>query len=416
MTTLSAKHLILADDDPRSRQELEKLAVENLQLIIYQTNEELFNRWLPIVSSALNAGKMGETLILGFLEYAQGKHDELRATLRLLEAIDPNERLREVINFESILLQMRYEFNFGNFETMRKMYLKLPNIKTYPFTRNNDQHYSKHRGNLVSAFYLQDKTEFLNHYKQIENIPESEFGSISHFAATSFKSMRAFIQGSYLEANDYALAACKLANDLGINGAYTPFEAAYVLADTYLEFGEAKKSEEITNKYLAIAEKYNQYPWITAFYAKAALIKLQEGNINASLSLIRKGRESVEGPLFNTILSFHLDFHEILIRLPLGDAERIRELVNRLPELEAVKNFKLLLELNQNPLFALDHISKMPNENDQDKFRRASLLAMFNVQNRKEAMTQLEIAIEIAIPPAPEPKSTILTGSVNLLS
>ena len=81
MTTLSAKHLILADDDPRSRQELEKLAVENLQLIIYQTNEELLKRWLPIVSSALNAGKMGETLILGYLKYAQGKHDELRAQM-----------------------------------------------------------------------------------------------------------------------------------------------------------------------------------------------------------------------------------------------------------------------------------------------------------------------------------------------
>ena len=293
---------------------------------------------------------------------------------------------------------MRYEFNFGNFVKVRDIYSKLPDIQTYPFTRNNDQHYSRHRGNLVSAFYLQDKVEFLKHYKNIENVIDNEFGSIAHIASTSFKAMRAFLNGSYLEANDYALAACKLANDLNVDGAYTPFEAAYVLADTYLEFGDDKNSEETVNKYLAIAEKFNQYPWITAFYAKAALIKLQEGNINAALSLIRKGREAVDGPLFDPILSFHLDYHELLIRLPLGDMERIGEIVHRLPDLELVKSFKMMLELYQNPSSATNVLNMMPNETDQDNFRRASLQALLNVQNRPEAIKQLNIAIELAIP------------------
>ena len=91
---------VLRDDDPRSQQELEKLAAQNLQNIIYQANPELLQSWLPIIVSALRAGKMGETLINGFSQYAIGDNDGLKATLRILESGQVDKNHQDVIDFE----------------------------------------------------------------------------------------------------------------------------------------------------------------------------------------------------------------------------------------------------------------------------------------------------------------------------
>jgi hypothetical protein len=51
----TSSHLLIQEDDPRSVAELEALAVENLQNIIYQADEKLIKAWLPFISSALKA-------------------------------------------------------------------------------------------------------------------------------------------------------------------------------------------------------------------------------------------------------------------------------------------------------------------------------------------------------------------------
>lgn len=375
---------------------LEEVALNNLQAILYQADIELLKKWLPILCSALKTGKLGELVLMGYAQYATGDHEALRATLRSLEAQFPDEYRRDLINFESSLLRIRNEFTFGNFETVDEIYSTLPLFEDYPFKRVNDFHLSKHRASLVAAFYLQDKGKFNKHFGAIEKFFASDFGSIEHLQVSSFKAMRAFMNGSYLEANEYALSAIKLSYELKVSGAYTPFEAAYILADTYLEFGEDKKSSEISEKYLALAIEFKQYPWITAFYSKTSILKLQEGNINGALSLIRKGRESINGPLFNSNLSFPLDIHEILIRLPVGDIERIIEILHRLPNTELKQMYQSMLEFMKNPSGSFHIIQNIPDENDQDKFRKESFLAMVNLGNPPKAKEYLKSAIKYA--------------------
>jgi DNA-binding NarL/FixJ family response regulator len=378
--------------------ELEKIALNNLQALIYKADVELIKSWLPIICSAIKTGELGETVIMGYAQYATGDHEALKITLRNLEAEFSDEFRRELIELEKSLLRMRYEFTFGNFEKVEEIYSALPTIKEYPFNRANDMHFSKHRASLVSAFYLQDKENFDLHYGAIEKFLTGKFGSIEHLNVNSFKAMRAFMVGSYIEANEYALAAIKSAGDAGANGAYLPFEAAYILADTYLEFGEINKSIEVTDKFLALAIEFNQYPWITAFYAKASIIKLQEGNISGALAMLRKGREVVSGPLFNATLSYPLDVHELMIRLPMGDMERIIEILYRLPDVELTKTFKGMLEFLKNPALGPSILSSFPDTTDQDKFRREGFMAILNIQNRPEAIKHLRNAIELAIP------------------
>jgi DNA-binding CsgD family transcriptional regulator len=388
--------LYISDNDSRSKSELEKLAVVNLQNIIYQANMDQVEKWTPLVCSALKVGKIGEVLIHGYGQYAVGDHDALKASLRALEIEESDPKFKVIIEFESTLLRMRNEFTFGNFEKVEQIYEKLPDSVVSPINRTDSEHFSKHRSSLVAAFYMQDKDLFAKHYAKIENNLIGEYGTIQHLNISSFRAMNSFLNGRYIEANEYALAACKLADELNVSGAYTPFEAAYVLADTYLEFGEDKKSFEISEKYLEIATKFEQYPWISAFYAKLALLKLQEGNISAALSAIRSGREKINSSRFNSNLSLPLDVHELLIRMQLNDMERIKEIIPRLPNLQMAEGFKMAIQVMNNPASVAGIAQMFPEANDQDKFRKELTLAVVNSENRPQAIKHLERALELA--------------------
>ena len=398
MSPNSISPLLLAEDDKRSREELEQLAIENLQNIIYQANPELMTSWLPIISSALKAGKIGETLIIGYSQYALGDHAGLKATLRLLEVDYPNESMRELFNFQATLLRIRNEFNFGNFDAIKKLYENMPKIEKHPFNRTEADYFSRHRGSLVSAFFLQDKETFKKHFAEIEKYLNTDYGTIPHLNINSFKSMNAFLEGNYIEANEYALAAIKLADDLRVNGAYSPFEAAYVLADTYLEFGEDNKSLEVTEKYLERAMYYNQYPWISAFHAKLAILRLQSGNVSSALAAIRTGREQIAGSMFNSILSVPLDVHELIIRMQLDDMERINEIIPRLPNIQIAEGFKMALKLHKNPAAMADFVHLFPENNDQEKFRKELTFAVVNMENPRLSTSHLKKAVEYAVP------------------
>lgn len=210
--------------------------------------------------------------------------------------------------------------------------------------------------------------------------------------------MSAFLTGKYVEANEYAYASCQVAEELGVEGSYFPFESAYILMDTHLEFGAEDKSQEFVDKYLPKSIRFNQYPWIAAFYAKAALIKAQSGEFQASLQLLRKGRESVQSPLFGPNITFVVDVHELIIRLPLGDMERINELLFRLSSTKAIEAFKVALEIMQNPSEADILSKKMTSKTDQEKFRRELMLASAQAGNRSKAMKHLENAVTLAVP------------------
>ena len=393
-----ASPFLLSEDDPRSREELEKLAAENLQNIIYQADPDLIRNWMPIICSALNAGKLGETLILGFSQFALGDHAGLKATLRLLEIGHPESNYQEVIDYEAKILRMRNEFNFGNFDEVENLYNSIPKTVSIQITRNPAEHFSRHRASLAAAFYVQDKVKFFKHFEKIEEFLGQEFGSILHMNMNTYQAMNSFLHGKYIEANEYGLAALKLADELSVNGAYSPFEAAYVLADTYLEFGDNKNSEEITQKYLARAIEFNQYPWITAFYAKLAILRLQEGNVSSALSAIRTGREKIDSSIFSSYLSLPLDIHELIIRMQFDDMERINEIIPRLPNIQISEGFKMAIQMNKNPESVSNLIHLFPENNDQEKFRKELTMAVVNIENRPSAINHLERAIELAIP------------------
>ena len=374
------------------------LALSNIQHLIYQADLELISKWAPVISKAVGGGAKGEKLIKAYGLFSVGKYDQLKATLRDIESGITESPEDAVFAYECQLLRIRINFIYGHFEKMYEQIKALPKAPTNVVVRNESIPFSLHRNALSAAFYMQDFKGFMQVYKQIEPKFHDGTSNIHRISVNSFKAMQAFLSGQYLEANEYALAACTMADELEVRGSYFPYEAAYILMDTYLEFAEDEKSLACVEKYLPYAIKAHQYPWIAAFFAKAALIKSQAGETNAALALIGKGREVIKGPLFGTNISFILDGHELIIRLPFGDMQRLTELLFRMPETSQIKSFKIAIEMMRNPS-ALSKLSKsLPDETVLDRFRNELLVATALMSNRVKCRKHLENAIDLAIP------------------
>ncbi|MFM8383448.1 MAG: response regulator transcription factor, partial [Actinomycetota bacterium] len=366
------------------------LIMSNLQHFLLSADMELVLKWAPFVSMALGGGINREKLVRAYGLLGTGKFEQVKSTLREIESGLATSKESEVIANDIAPLKLYLEFFSGNFERV---------ISDYQSVNYNPQTESfVHRAILLSHFYTLDSANYLQYYeaKKISSFVPS--APIDQVYVNSFKAMGAFLTGRYLQANEYALASCQIAEELGVEGSYFPFEAAFILMDTSLEFGDDEKSQEFVDKYLPKAVRYSQFPWIAALYSKAALISAQSGEIHNALLLLKKGRDAVDSPLFNSAITFILDSHELIVRLPLGDMERINELLFRLSQTDSVKSFQIALEIMRNPAQAETLSKGMLCKTDQDVFRRELMLATALVDNKRKALKHLESAVSIAVP------------------
>lgn len=365
------------------------LVMSNFQFFLLQADMDLVLKWAPVIGMALGGGKNREKMVKAYGLIAAGKFEQARATVREIESNLTNSTDSLSINDELETIRQYINFAYGTFDQV----IQSKNT----VGKRTRSYYVFHRIVLSAYFYLQDSDGLKKYFDKNELKPTEISPEIDWIYFNSIMAMRAFLEGKYIEASEHALAACQQAEELGAEGSYFPFESAYILMDTQLEFGNEEKSQEYVDFYLRKAIQFDQHPWIAAFHAKAAVIKSQAGNLDAALSLIGRGREAVSSPLFGSDITFLLDSHELIMRWPLGDTERIGELIYRLAETKTVNSFKAVLEVMKNPRQAERIAKNMPSATALDKFRRDLVLATVLIGERDKAIRYLKSALEIAI-------------------
>lgn len=376
-----------------------KHITSNLHLFLLHSDIEVLLKWAPLIAKVLGGGQNREKLVKAYGLLASGKFDSLKSTIREIESGLKDDETSKLLLQDLIPLRLYIDFAYGNFPKILEYASQVVNSqKPLSELRNMTL---LNRIILTSYFYLQDLKGFSSYLSKFDLYSNKDVSKIDLVHISSFKAMDSFLSGKYIEASEFALAACNLAEECEIEGAYFPFESAYILMDTYLEFGDEDKSQEFVDRYLQKALRTHQYSWAVAFYAKAALIKAQGGKIEPALSLIRKGREMINLPAFAPHISFVLDGNELIIRLPFGDMPRIKELLFKMAgngNHRGVKTFNYSMEIMKNPANVEKIVPLMANETDQDVFHRELLLATVFVENRIKALGHLKKAIEIAVP------------------
>jgi DNA-binding NarL/FixJ family response regulator len=371
----------------------------NVELFLLHSNFEVLSKWAPFIAQILGGGLNREKLVKAYGLLTSGKFESLKSTIREIESALGSDDESLAIAQDLIPIKLYVHFSHGHFpKIIEKCHEIMESEKDLSKIRNG---ILLHRVFLTTFFYLQDVDGYSKYFSKLQQFVNANSPRLELVNMNSFKAMSLFLSGNYLEASEFALAACNLADEMEVEGAYYPFESSYILADTFLEFGEEAKSQDCVDKYLHQAIRTHQYSWIVAFYAKASLIKIQSGKADQALTLIRKGRELIEGPLFGSQITFLLDGHELIVRLTLGDMERIKELLYKLNahgNHKGVLTFKCTLEIMQNPGEAEAIMELIPIQTEQDIFRKELLLAAVYVGKRDQAMQHIKKAVELAIP------------------
>ncbi len=370
-----------------------KIVMENLVYIIYSGNPRLISTWLPRLRDIRNWKSSDFTIAQIYGDLSVGNMES--AAISLLEI---RNSLPAEYQPDFDVIQAQLEFNRGNFSQAITLSSSQKNLLAIKGNNMDFRHLAGMRSGISAAFLSGhfDLVRELSH-SAIE-APLDEDPIILQVLIPGGRALERFVGGYYKEAEQYARLCILGAKKLEVGGANLPFEAAFVLADVLLEFGEEEESLEVVREFLPLALVSQQWPWVLALLAKGALIRLQQGRITEGLGMIRQAREYIASPLFDSQITFMIDFAEVFVRLAMGDMERIYELLGRIPDNKFSHAFLVGLQARQDPAHATKIISSLPDTSDHEKFIKELFMAEMNAHNPPAATRHLERAVELAIP------------------
>ncbi len=293
------------------------------------------------------------------------------------------------------LLRARYEFWVGNFTECIRLSTKRKDLR---IIQREGLSGAVARGMLPaleSAFILQDRPIFQEMFDHVIGITQDSNPHHQKLVLPQMRAMEAFLDGRYREALDHSNLALSSYESLNVKGIYIPYSAAHIAADVLLEFGDDNKSVEMSEKYLQLAIKAQQWPWVVSFYSKLALAKMYQGETTAALSLIQESREWTSSSQFNSQINIFADLIEILARAQMGDVARIIVLLDHAVETPTISTLRTVLEAKRNSKDALVLLGSLPESTPHQKFIKCVSLLEAAVTDRKTTLPFLETALHL---------------------
>jgi LuxR family transcriptional regulator, maltose regulon positive regulatory protein len=379
-----------------AREEFNRLIREKFTQIFFTTDAEVLAKLADTFADSHGFKNSASAILQGYKAFSLGNNEDLLFQLKELEVLSEGTLNPNLSKFHQNILRSYFAFLFGNFDKIFEIADQFPEYKDEVQDGANFNSLSYFRPALLSAFYLQDFEKFSHYFNQIKSGKENIVGTIYGAWNHSFNAMNNFLEGNYRLAFEFATASLSAAKELRISGAFIPFESAYILADTSLEFDELESSRKYSQEFLELATEYNQYPWIMAFWAKKAMFNFQSGKVEKAFAALKSGREVASNSRFNQLLFSLLDSHELVMRFASKDHSRIAELLHRLPETGRNRVYKLTLEKMNRPNAAKEMEAALPATTTLEKFYKAMLLALVPDVNRNDVKKHLRSALDLA--------------------
>ncbi len=375
----------------------DELAAENIYQMLMEGKSELLEIWISKIEDDSEEANFAKTILGIYAKLVIGNAD---AANSMLVEIRNNPQMapflmshQDEINF----VKSRLSFKQCKYEECVNISVDADGSSLFNHTGLPSRLARGLMPGLESAFILHDSENFNLIYNKISTSSEDRAPHFSKMILPQCEAMKAFLDGRYKTALDYANLAMYSAEKLKISGMYTPFPAAYIAADVYLEFGDEAKSLEVVDKYLPAAIKFGQWPWVVALLVKRALVLLQQGLVVAALNELRDARGYVSTSVSGRYATYLVDSCEILICIFRGEHERIVELMHRLPANPLTKSLQSIMEIKRNPSDVIRLVNSLPEETQHEQFLKNALLAEAHISSRPVAMKHLEAAIQIAI-------------------
>lgn len=369
-----------------------------LARIINKGDTSLLGKIAPQVSHLIELGgtyELNQMIIEAYIAQLSGRNSDVLTICKDIENHYPNIKNPTLYMVEIWGLRARAYFNIGAFSRVIAI---ADEMLESPLAKEGYGSVRIRITNIlrlaVAASFLQEDYESTSQYSSLIDLPSDDVVNSVIIPATAAE--LALADGRYKHALEFAQTAIAASSRTQIIGVYSPFDAAYVMADCLRESGDELKALEIIDVYLTLAKKHGVWSWWAALMGKKAVVKAQLGQINESLNILRIAREELNDDLFDPEIYRILDESELIVREKLIDPERIGELLYRMPKSFTTESFTLVHNVGKNPAVTAELLSRFGSETPRKALMRELLLAQSVSSYPQEALKHLSVAVSIA--------------------
>ena len=373
------------------------LALKNLRSLIFSGNRSAINRFENSLAPTLGFGPERVILLRTFMEVCSGDFGKALISLLEYESTFGGEPNRINDEGDIQIIRTRIDFLRGNFDSTIKRALTVRNLEVLKDDFAHVRILSTLQQAMGAAFLLEDYPNTLEIFKEAQALPATKDFAVNGLYLPPMRAMLALANGDLATAREYALLTIKNATKYHSAGLFVPFDAAYVLADVYRENGDFEKAVEVLDKYINIALSSEINPWLVALISKRALVYSHMGQTTKALNEISMARELVPSPRFGSDIVRVIDEHELLIRVSLGDEERIKEILFRMPKTATTIAFLNAYAAMQSPTKADQIMSTYKAENPRTKINLLFVgVQIYKKTNPRQSMQYLKEAVNVA--------------------
>ena len=376
-----------------------EFALKNLRRLVFSGNKGAVNRFEKLLASAMGLGPDRILLLRAYMEAGAGEVRDAQISILEYESTYGNSPDRVEVESDIQIIKTRIDFLTGNFDSAIRRAVSVKTLQDFTDDLVHVRVLSTLQQAMSAAFLMEDQSRTEEILNQAEALPLSNDPIINNLYLPAMRSMHAMACGELEKGREFAILALKTAKKYKSAGLFTPFDAAYVLADIHRENGELAKSLEVLDEYIEIARASSILPWLVALMSKRALVLSHQGLTSEALNLIAKARDLVPAPTFGVDANRIIDEHELLIRVSLGDEQRIKELLFRMPKTVTTMAFLNAYAAMQSPTKAETILANYKGETARTQINVLLVaVQIYKLQNPRLSMQYLKEVVDLAMP------------------
>lgn len=246
-----------------------------------------------------------------------------------------------------------------------------------------------------SAFVYDNFQPLEGIHLKARSIASGHISAYMHLHLDSINAMNLFGQGEYQQAFEVASSAIAAANREGFIGVTGPLDAMYVQARCLLEFSEIEESQLAFERVRDLADKWSQGPWYFLAESYLARILVSRNYVTESLELLRQSREKAASFKVSNGFSEFNDLTELYIRYILGDWDRVKILIDRLPNFGLKRYIAFTYEHRQDRPISLSTVEALPSSNARESIYRNFAYCELYIDQEKVALGYMRTALNI---------------------
>lgn len=244
--------------------------------------------------------------------------------------------------------------------------------------------------------YIYDDEELIETcLVRAKEIQDNQNSVIIAYHINSMTAMSLWCQGRFFEAAEFATIAITQSENNRFSGIAAPLDALLVLSRCQLEFSQLRQAIETAQVIERMAESARLWPWYfmgIGISSRIQIIQGQRTQVIEVLGALREKHKSLKTP---NQLGWIIDVTDVFLRFILSDWKRVEELLQRMPNIELVRQLDMNVKFQVDPKRIHELVAQMPEKTPRQRVNKILYQATINIDQENVALDYLRRALEL---------------------